>query len=46
VSTPVVYLFVREESRPKNSKFMARHMEQNGHGEFILVQASGEKSYV
>jgi hypothetical protein len=35
-------LFSREESKAKNSKVAHEYAENREHGEFILVQASGE----
>jgi hypothetical protein len=42
VLIPVVYLFSGEESKAKNSKVAHEYAERREHGEFILVQASGE----
>jgi hypothetical protein len=42
VLIPVVYLFIREESKAKNSKVAHEYMERREHGGFILVRASGE----
>jgi hypothetical protein len=38
----VVYLFDGEESKAKNSEVPHEYAEHIKHGEFILVQASGE----
>jgi hypothetical protein len=38
----MVYLFDGVKSRDKNSKVAHEHTEHKGHGEFILVQTSGE----
>jgi hypothetical protein len=42
VLIPVVYLFVGEESKAKNSKVAHEYVEHKEHCEFILVRASGE----
>jgi hypothetical protein len=41
-STPVVYLFVGERSKTKDSMVMQWHIEQERHDKFILVRASRE----
>jgi hypothetical protein len=42
VLIPVLYLFGGEESKAKNSKVAHEYAEHREHGEFIMVQASGE----
>jgi hypothetical protein len=42
VLIPMVYLFGGEESKAKNLKVAHEYAEHRGHGEFILVRASGE----
>jgi hypothetical protein len=42
VLIPMVYLFGGEESKANNSKVAHEYAEHREHGEFILLQASGE----